>query len=376
MNSTTPPSLHWTDLAPTELAGTGPIAAEWDRLNSARLDLPFLSAAAMAAALSAFGQGRERLLVGRQQGRAVAMFLVAPAGRWRWATFQPSQLPLGAWVAESGWSLEALTRSLLRGPLGTCLVLSITQVDPLAEPRGEQQPAHHYGDYIDTAWVDIEGSFADYWAARGKNLRQNLRKQRNKLAAEGVQTQMRVFTAAEDMAPALARYGAMESAGWKAGEGTSIDAGNVQGRFYTSLFVEAAGRGEARVYEYLFDDRSVAMNLCLLRGGVLYVLKTTYDESIKLFSPASLLREDELQSFFAGGEVRRIEYYGRLMDWHSKLTDRKRSLHHLTVYRWAVLKKVAERRWAAAARAAAELPPSPEPTPAVATASPAGGTSP
>jgi hypothetical protein len=74
------------------------------------------------------------------------------------------------------------------------------------------------------------------------------------------------------------------------------------------------------------------------------VLKTCYDESIKSYSPASLLREAELQLFFKEGLIKRIEYFGRMMDWHSKLTDQKRTLHHLTVYRWPMLKQISAYR--------------------------------
>ena len=348
--------FDWSRTPATALAGLEETAAEWDRLNGLRMNLPFMSAAAMGAALAAFGTGNERLFVCRQGARVVAMFLLVAQGRWRWATFQPSQIPLGAWVADPALSVQALARSLVRGPLRACLALSITQIDPLVEPRTADTPNTQHSDYVDTAWIDIEGSFADYWAARGKNLRQNLRKQRNKLAAEGVQTRKQLLTAPDQMAPALARYGALESSGWKADEGTSIHPDNAQGRFYTQLFVDAATRGEAVIYEYLFDDRTVAMNLGLLRDGVLVVLKTTYDESIKLFSPASLLREEELQDFFADGRVRRIEYYGSVMDWHTKLTDDKRGLHHLTLYRWPFLKKLAESRRASKARTAGASP--------------------
>jgi len=365
---TTPPlRLDWVRTLATTLAERGGIAHEWDRLNSLRMNLPFMSAAAMVAALAAFGTGDERLFVGRQGARVVAMFLLAPHGRWRWATFQPSQIPLGAWVAEPALEVTWLGRSLIHKSLRTCLALSVTQVDPLIQPRTTDTPNTLHSDYIETGWVDIEGSFADYWAARGKNLRQNLRKQRNKLATDTVRTQMRVLTAPHDMAPALARYGALESSGWKAGEGTSIHPDNAQGRFYTQLFVDAATRGEAVIYEYLFDDRTVAMNLGLLRDGVLVVLKTTYDESIKLFSPASLLREEELQSLFAQGHIRRVEYYGRLMDWHTKLTDRKRTLHHLTIFRWPLLKRLAEMRRQASARAI--LTPAPAAAPETASQS-------
>jgi hypothetical protein len=220
----------------------------------------------------------------------------------------------------------------------------LTQIDPRFAPRGIDNDRLSHGDYIETGWIDVEGSFDDYWAARGKNLRQNMRKQRNKLAADGVVTRMRVIRDAAEMAGALARYGALESTGWKAGEGTAIHPDNAQGRFYRCLLETAAAAGEAVVYEYLFNDRTVAMNLCLLRAGVLVVLKTTYDESIKSLSPAFLLREEELQVLFGEHRVRRIEYYGRLMDWHTKLTENKRTLYHLTRYRWPWVKQLAASR--------------------------------
>ena len=85
------------------------------------------------------------------------------------------------------------------------------------------------------------------------------------------------------------------------------------------------------------------MNLCLLRGGTLLVLKTTYDERIaSALSPASLLREAELRYIFDSPDIRRIEYYGRVMDWHTKWTSMQRTLYHLTTYRLALLKNFAD----------------------------------
>jgi CelD/BcsL family acetyltransferase involved in cellulose biosynthesis len=335
--------LTWENLPASALQQRADIGLEWNRLNAARGDLPFLSADAIGIALEVFGDGRERLLIGRS-GAVVAMLVLVPQSRLQWSTFQPSQIPLGAWVAKPDLSATALANSLIKNQLGLCLVLSITQIDPSLAPRGVDSANSEHSDYIDTGWVDIEGSFEQYWSARGKNLRQNMRKQRNKLAAEGMNTCMKVWVEPEQMAPALARYAALESAGWKSAHGTAINADNDQGRFYTRLFESAAARGEAVVYEYLLDDRSVAMNLCLRRSGVLVVLKTTYDESIKSLSPAFLLREEELKSIFTEARIRRIEYYGRLMDWHTKLTEQKRTLYHLTAYRWPLVKQLALRR--------------------------------
>jgi len=340
------PSLRidWSNLPGLSLEKDPALLAHWDRLNAARGDLPFLAGRAVCTALRTLGQGKERLLIGSHGADVVAMFMLLPQDKLRWQTFQPSQVPLGAWVAIRDVCLQDLARSLLRGPLGFCLGLSITQIDPVVAPRMPDAPDNLHSDYIDTGWIDLLGSFDAYWSARGKNLRQNMRKQRVKLAADGVKLTLRVLRDHADMAPAVARYGRLESAGWKAQHGTAIHPDNAQGRYYRELLEQASLSGEAVVYEYLFDERVVAMNLCLQRKGVLIVLKTTYDESIQSLSPAFLLREAELQELFAQGQIRRLEYFGRLMDWHTKWTEHKRTLYHLTQYRWPLLKRLTQAR--------------------------------
>ena len=336
------PPFRWKNLPASALQNSPQLAQDWDHLNVAQGNLPFMTADAIISALKLLGNGSERLLIGHHEGGPLAMFLLTPAGRFQWQTFQPSQLPLGAWVADAGVELESLARSLMRSSFGLCLGLSITQVDPRIAPRRQDAPDSRNSDYIDTGWIDIQGKFEDYWSARGKNLRQNMRKQRAKLLADGVKLSMQVLRGHSDMAPAVARYGSLESAGWKAQKGTAIHPDNEQGRFYRELLEHASRQGEAVIYQYRFDDRIVAINLCLQRQGTLVVLKTTYDESIQGLSPAFLLREVELQELHQEGQIKHLEYFGRFMDWHSKWTDQKRTLYHLTLYRWPLLKRLAE----------------------------------
>lgn len=336
--------IRWRNLPAVSLHQDPTLLARWDALNAARRDLPFLAGRAICTALATLGQGSERLLIGSQGEQVVAMFVLVPQDRFRWQTFQPSQVPLGAWVAAAHLSLQELARSLLRGPLGFCLGLSVTQVDPHVAPRTPDTADSQHSDYIDTGWIDLKGSFDDYWSARGKNLRQNMRKQRAKLAADGVRLTLQVLRDHADMGPAVARYGRIESAGWKAQQGTAIHPDNAQGRYYRELLEQASLSGEAVVYQYLFNDQVVAMNLCLARQGVLVVLKTTYDESFPSLSPAFLLREAELQELFAQGQIQRLEYFGRLMDWHTKWTEHKRGIYHLTQYRWPFLKRLVQAR--------------------------------
>jgi hypothetical protein len=95
------------------------------------------------------------------------------------------------------------------------------------------------------------------------------------------------------------------------------------------------------------DGVVAASDLCLVRNGMLVVLKTTYDETLKPLSPALLLREDELQWIFAQGNIHVVEFYGRVMDWHRKLTDDVRTMYHLNCYghSWAPVIKRTLRRF-------------------------------
>jgi CelD/BcsL family acetyltransferase involved in cellulose biosynthesis len=351
-------TLAWREHDAARLADAD-LAQAWDRLNAQRRDLPFLSAQAVGCALRAFGNGGERLLVATTGGAAAAMLVVVRDGPLRWRTFQPAQLPLGAFVCARDLPLAALAASLGRGPLRFALALSLTQIDPWLAPRDSDAARCTTSDYVPTAWVELEGSFDDYWARRGKNLRQNLRKQRTRLADDGVLPHTTAWTAAADMAAAVERYGTLESAGWKGAEGTAVHAANVQGRFYRELLEGAAAAGEAVAYEHRFGERTVAMNLCLRRGSTLVVLKTSYDESLQAVSPAFLLHQDMLQALFGESRVRRVEYYGRVMEWHTRWTDQQRVLYHQTFFRWPVVRRLAA--WRARQGRAKAAPPATAP---------------
>lgn len=207
---THPPSLTWRKFPATVLAKDPALVTKWNNLNAQRLNLPILCAEAMTQALAVFGKGTEYLLVAEHQGTVAAMMVLVPIGIGRWQTFQPSELPLGAWAAIPTISLIVLCASAMQRGLGLCLVLPVTQVDPLQAGRAVDNAQTRHIEYIDTAWLDIEGDFDTYWNVRGKNLRQNIRKQHNKLATDGVAAAMRVLREPGQMAPAIDRYGAME----------------------------------------------------------------------------------------------------------------------------------------------------------------------
>lgn len=376
--------MTWTLLPATELSRH---AAAWDTLESASTNTPFLRSAFLAPLLAEFGSGRERLALRHGAKGLEAGTIVRPAGRGMWETWQPSQLPLGPVIgpvigpvtgpAAGPHDIEptALLKSLLPALPGLALGLGATQLDPRLHPRPAESRELRTLDYIHTSFIEIEGSFETFWEQRGKNLRQNTKKQRNKLAADGIVPTLECITDPAQVAGALAEYGRLESAGWKAEGGTAIHPDNAQGRFYRAMLEAFCAAGQGRIYRCRFGEQVVAMDLCIDNGPLVVILKTAYDEQWKAVSPSTLMRQDQFAAWWAEGRYRRIEFYGKTLEWHTRWTDTGRVLYHANAYRWPWLRTLHEqwqRRQQGAQAAPAAAPKAPAAAPAAAPAPVAG----
>jgi hypothetical protein len=104
------------------------------------------------------------------------------------------------------------------------------------------------------------------------------------------------------------------------------------------------------VFQFRIGGEIAASDLCLMRDGTLYVLKTTYNEHIDKVSPALLMRTSIMQWLFENGTCRSIEFYGRVMEWHRRFASDVRELFQLDYYRTPTVRQVADiavrvRRW-------------------------------
>jgi CelD/BcsL family acetyltransferase involved in cellulose biosynthesis len=331
--------MIWTLTPAAQPAALAAFADDWQRLHVASGASPMLDWDFVAPLLDEFGGGDELLASCRRDGRTVAQAIVKPTRRGGWSSFQPAQAPLGLWLQHPDQALEPLLRGLLRALPGKPLVFGLTQMDPLLMPRPADGTWVRTLDYIDTAHVVVTGSFDDYWNARGRNLRGNLKKQRNRLERDGVQPRLQVSRHPEEVAQAVADFGRLESSGWKAACGTAVHAGNVQGRYYRTMLEAFCRRGKGSIYRYWIGERLAAMDLCIEEGGTLVILKTSYDENLpSSLSPTHLMREEAMRHLFEEGSVGRIEFYGRVMGWHLRWTEQIRTMYHVNYYRWPGLR--------------------------------------
>lgn len=327
--------MTWTLLPATGFAA---YADRWAQFNAETCATPLLQPEFVQPLLTELGNGSELLALYQQDGRTCAMAIIVQSGAGKWQTFQPSQAPIGMWMHRPGADVAAMLAALMRALPGMPLVMGLTQRDPALEPRPAAGATIVTADYIQTARVRISGSFDDYWQGRGKNLRANMKKQRAKLVKEGIVNRLEIIRDPDAVAAAVADYGRLETGGWKSGIGTAVDAANAQGRFYQGMLEAFCRRGDGCILRYWFDDKVVAMNLCIEGFGCMIILKTAYDEALgNQYSPAFMMLEETCQRMFGEARFDRLEFYGRVMEWHLRWTDDVRTMYHLTGYRWAPL---------------------------------------
>ena len=319
----------------------GAHAARWRDFHTELGASPLLASDFVQPLLDAFGSGAELLACYQRGAQVMAMAILAPAGLGAWGTFQPPQAPVALWLQRPGIALDILLSELLGDLPGPALLLGLTQCDPLLTPRPAAAPSLGTLDYIDTAFITLAGGFDAYWQGRGKNLRGNLKKQRARLAKEGVALRLQLSRDPAEVAAAVADYGRLESGGWKQGGGTAVHEGNPQGRYYRAMLEAFCARGAGSIYRYWFGQQLVAMDLCIEGAGAIIVLKTSYDETVPpCYSPALLMREEALRALFAEQRFERLEFYGRVMPWHLRWTAQVRTLYHLNWYRWPLLRQL------------------------------------
>lgn len=329
--------MRW-QVAPAARFTSAEAADAWRSLHAAAGAPAPLAHEFVAPLLEQFARGGERLATCSAGGQVLAMGIVSPVRAGAWASFQPAQAPLGIWLQRPELEPASLVRGLLGALPGFPLLCALTQQDPMLAPRPLDGTAVRTLDYIDTARITLAGGFERYWEARGKNLRANLKKQRARLERDGLAPRLECVRTPEAMAQAVCDYAGLESSGWKAGAGTAVQAGNAQGRFYRHMLEGMATRGSASVYRYLVGERLVAMDLCIEDRDSIVVLKTAYDESLpSTLSPALLMREEATRALFECGRFQRIEFYGRVMEWHTRWTEEVRTMYHVNHYRWPVL---------------------------------------
>ncbi|PTT83987.1 hypothetical protein DBR42_15410, partial [Pelomonas sp. HMWF004] len=326
-------SERWCVVELTAGDGLGKHRAAWDALNQGlRNGHAMLDGSYVDAMLRHFGTRGVYLCIAGPAEHPVAMCLVKrrSQGLGIWSTFLPSQAQIGPALLTA----EGPIRELLSALPGYAVELDLLCNDPhfgdLRAPPG--RPVRTLRHAL-TMSVDLRGSFDDYWAQRPRKLVQNMRRYLRRLQSEGGGERVVVVQSPDDMPAAVERYGSLESSGWKGREGTAVGSGNAQGRFYTEVMRQFAGRDEALVYELWLGDELLASRMVLLRNGMAIMLKTAFHEQFERLAPGRVLLLRTLEDLFRRLPGGVVEFYTNadadLLAWSTS----QRWINHVSLYR-------------------------------------------
>jgi len=312
----------------------------WDVINAARGGHVLLDSGFVACLLKYFGD--ENVMVGARDEGPAAMALLTKKSTGIWETFQPSQSPLGLILCDQTDLAGDVLTSLLRSLPGYALQMSVMHQDPdfTSFPLLDGRAHFHRLDYIRTARLPLEGTFESYWTSRGTNLKHNLARRARRMVEKGITAELIALRKSEEVAEGVREYARLESSGWKGKSGTAVAEDNEQGKFYCEMLENFCSRREGVIYQYRLNGKVAASDLCLLRNGMLVVLKTSYDETLEEFSPALQMRRQIVQQCFAEQEVKVMEFYGPVKDWHLRWSDQVRTMYHVNCFRYPWVEKL------------------------------------
>jgi CelD/BcsL family acetyltransferase involved in cellulose biosynthesis len=185
-------------------------------------------------------------------------------------------------------------------------------------------------DGLPAYYLALPETYSTFLAQRSSKFRNHLRRIERKLAGLGT---VRVVDARE-MASFDAAYQTLlrvERASWKHRHGTAISAVKRQTDFYEQMGRDAFAAGRLHLQFLFVDDRPLAHNFGYVRDGCYYYLKTTYDETYRHVSPATVLRGRLIESLIADG-IAMFDLPGEPYEWERQWTDQVRWHSVLTVY--------------------------------------------
>jgi CelD/BcsL family acetyltransferase involved in cellulose biosynthesis len=317
-------------------SGFAELAAAWDDLNR-RLyrEHPMLDSAFVGPLVQYFASSDDRLAVCRTTAGVEAMLLLVSGRPGIWPTFLPSQAQIAPMLLADPAHLDDLLRALPKRVVALDLLCQDAEYSAL--PSLPPCSAHEVTLHATTTATSLVGSFDAYWQSRPQKLRENLRRSFKRVEQAGLKFRLEVASSPALVREACARYGLLESRGWKGKAGTAINPDNAQGHFYQEMLALFAARGQAFACELYLDDALAASELLIGNEFMVIGLKTTYDETITTYSPGRLLHYLVLQRLFLEQRHRGLEYYTNATPDTLRWGTSQRAITHHRFYRYSWL---------------------------------------
>lgn len=207
------------------------------------------------------------------------------------------------------WDTVRIDRVLESSPIGEQLREFLS--DSNLAPRIQiQQPSFY---------LELGRSYEEFLAARSSKFRNHLRRKSRQLEAAG---QVKVLQAGRDLGveEALDHLLRVEARSWKHTHGTALSVLPRQRAFNRLICEGASRRGRLHLMLMYLDDVPIAYDLGITAADRYSYLKTSFDETYRRLSPATVLRAGLIKTLIAEG-VRCIDFPAAPYKWEEQWTD-------------------------------------------------------
>jgi CelD/BcsL family acetyltransferase involved in cellulose biosynthesis len=162
-------------------------------------------------------------------------------------------------------------------------------------------------------YLDLPATYDRFLASRSAKFRNYLRRKTRQLEAMG-RLEVRRAGREVDVAQACRDLLEVEERSWKHAHGTAITRVPRQREFYRRLCDGAAQCGRLHLSVLYLDGRPIAYDLGVTSADRYSYLKTSFDETLRAVSPATVLRARLVESLILGG-FRTLDFPAEPYEW-------------------------------------------------------------
>ena len=180
-------------------------------------------------------------------------------------------------------------------------------------------------------YLDLEQSWTDYLAGRGRHLARNLRAARRRLEARGaVRVDIAVLPA--EIEAAFEVFLGVHARSWKAGAGLGFSQGPGYREYYREFLARLSRGGRARILTLYAGEMPVAAAIAVTDRDTYYGAQIAHDERFADCSPGTLLEALELEGLMEGRRYRSYDFFGAALTNKRRWTEEARQTSRLLVF--------------------------------------------
>jgi CelD/BcsL family acetyltransferase involved in cellulose biosynthesis len=198
--------------------------------------------------------------------------------------------------------------------------------ESLGEVRVRWQSAISHESLI----VSLDQDWQEYLAEKSPRFRKTLRNVGNRIAKCG-RVRVRTYEGKRAAEEAIEKLFAVSDASWKVADGIAITSSTQRMRFFKELMDGAATAERVRIVLLEVDGKPIASETQIIDGGVVYALRSDYDDRYADSSPGSFLQIEILKELFAS-PYREYNFGVGLNPYKSRWTEQRRQLLRFRIY--------------------------------------------